>query len=406
MAGLNDDVDDGLETYLEPQDTNPNAAAAPAITLMNSTGKAVKSDNCPNKVKPSDLFGGPIVPNELPNLDAQFVIVTDTKNRISDNRSIKQSLSSSCSICKEDAKAVDVIAPGFINEERPLGFFTDTKSTLQLKETLNALDVQLEKDIEVLRNAVETVTKELVERFTASTKHMQECLTKLLVGYQPVLAKLVGVVDGSAEDKTALIELLDTLKRSRPRNTDDFISRFPQHANIETLMNLPDFWANTQIVVNSSDIGADKSKWFCFENEDYALQDTEPYLVKCDEKPKDLPNCYLLTVLQNGLSMNTIQYFQNLCQVASNMTSAMATSLTLIHELNTKELPTTKERIDYLTQIAAVNNKYAKQNIALLSFTGGYFDMLDSLFGLVLDMGNTNTAPMINLTQSTPQVGE
>ena len=104
--------------------------------------------------------------------------------------------------------------------------------------------------------------------------------------------------------------------------------------------------------------------------------------------------------------MNTIQYFQNLCQVASNMTSAMATSLTLIHELNTKELPTTKERIDYLTQIAAVNNKYAKQNIALLSFTGGYFDMLDSLFGPVLDMCNTNTAPMINLTQSTPQVGE
>ena len=129
MAGLNDDVDDGLEpTYVEPHDENPESSPAPNIILMNKVGKSSKADSDPNAVKPSQLFGGPIIPNELPNLNAEFAIITDTANTISDNRALKDSLKQSCSICKEDAQLVNGVVPDFINEDRPINTFTDTKS--------------------------------------------------------------------------------------------------------------------------------------------------------------------------------------------------------------------------------------------------------------------------------------
>ena len=110
----------------------------------------------------------------------------------------------------------------------------------------------------------------------------------------------------------------------------------------------------------------------------------------------------LLTVIRNGLDMQSLQYFKHLNQISHNITNAMGESLSLVGQLATKAEATPKERLDTLTQIAALNNRYAKHNIAMLSFTRMYFDMLDWLYASILAFGDRTPALSINLNQDTP----
>ena len=84
MSGLNDDVDEGLEPYVTPLDENPNQPDAPAINLVTKTTSPEPSDNDINAIPTRKIFGSPIVPNELPNLDAEFTIITDKENQVQD----------------------------------------------------------------------------------------------------------------------------------------------------------------------------------------------------------------------------------------------------------------------------------------------------------------------------------
>lgn len=393
MAGLNDDIDEGLDDINEPDLINPHTPAAPKTTLITKTGRAHPHDNDPNHIKPSMLFGGPIVPGELPNFDGDFIVITDTANRISDNQAIKQTLKSSCSVCKEDAQLVNEVVPGFINEKRPLGFFTQAKSQVQLNETLNALDAQAETDIETLKSAVEANTSNMIERFKASFKQVEDTLNKSLIKYQSTLAKLVLMVDGDDTERTDLAKAMKWLAKTTAHNCDDVLQEYPALEPLTLTMQLPNFWRNVGYVVKTPDRTPGAPKHFDILYKEHILQDTEPFLNPVEKGTSaDTEYFTLINVLYNGIDMYAIEYFNNLCQVAFNTTNAMGQSLAMIGELNKKEGATTKDKLDLLTQIASVNNKYANQNIAMLSFTKMYFDMVDSLFGFVMDLG---TAPAL-----------
>jgi hypothetical protein len=405
MAGLNDDVDDDLDPFVEPPDENPDSSPAPNIVLMNKTGRASKSDNDPNAIKPSQLFGGPIVPGELPNLKDQFLILTDTTNKISDNRALKQSLKESCSICKEDAQLVNGVVPGFISESRPLNTFTTSKSKVGLNETLNALDVQLEADVEQLRMAVEETTKTLIENFKRNNDHIDRCLTKALTSYQPVLAKMILLVDGG-DGADEVAQFLSVADNTYGFETDILSEKFPETKEYIGIINNVDFWKNASYVVrrNTSE-GTRPVNLFYYDDDVHELSETEPFFKRVDGDTHEIGSrnrVTLLTVIRNGLDMDSLQYFKHLNQISHNITNAMGESLSLVGQLATKAEATPKERLDTLTQIAALNNRYAKHNIALLSFTKMYFDALDWLYASILAFGGRTPALSINLNQDTP----
>ena len=100
MPGLNDDSDDELEGVTTTPDYNSDAAIAPPTILVNKVTAPDPTDNDINAVKTSELFGGPVVPNELPNLNSVFVITTDITNKATDLISLRDSINSNCAVCK------------------------------------------------------------------------------------------------------------------------------------------------------------------------------------------------------------------------------------------------------------------------------------------------------------------
>ena len=108
----------------------------------------------------------------------------------------------------------------------------------------------------------------------------------------------------------------------------------------------------------------------------------------------------MLDVIRNGLDMQSLQYFKQLNQVSHNITNAMGESLGLIGQLATKTEVTPKEKLDTLTQIAALNNKYARHNIELLSFTQRYFDVLDLLFETMMNFGKRSSSAVVDTTKN------
>lgn len=402
MAGLNDDVDDGLEpTYVEPHDENPESSPAPNIILMNKVGKSSKADSDPNAVKPSQLFGGPIIPNELPNLNAEFAIITDTANTISDNRALKDSLKQSCSICKEDAQLVNGVVPDFINEDRPINTFTDTKSKVGLKETLNALDTQFEVDVEKLRSAIETSTKTLIECFKRNNDNVDAVITQALTKYQPLLAKMIVLIDGGEGGD----ELATFLKLSNTVNNyelSEISEKFPEIAKDLTIITNVNFWSNAVAVVNRYPDSGSQVKYFVIDGERHTFSEKEPFLVQMGTTNPNrfTPRASLLDVIRNGLDMQSLQYFKQLNQVSHNITNAMGESLSLIGQLAAKTEVTPKEKLDTLTQIAALNNKYARHNIELLSFTQRYFDVLDLLFETMMNFGKRSSSAVVDTTKN------
>lgn len=157
MAGLNDDVEEGLlsleeiaelekdisDIHEEPN-VNPIQPQPDKIVLV-----ANDLDEQPEEIKePSaqELFGDSIIPGEVPNLNAEFEIVEQRRNALDDFKSVALDIESKQTVCQEDIKLLDSISPGFINEERPIGYFTKLPTKTYLKETLRDMKLHISKE--------------------------------------------------------------------------------------------------------------------------------------------------------------------------------------------------------------------------------------------------------------------
>lgn len=153
MAGLNDEADNlpvygddldqatPLPSFVDQPGTNPEVKPSEQTVLVTRVGSVL--DRLTPKEPPTaeQIFGDNIVLNELPNLNAKFVILKDEANRVSDINSFKNSITSKCAMCQEDARALDTITDGqFISPEKPIGYFTKDNSQTQYMETLKALN--------------------------------------------------------------------------------------------------------------------------------------------------------------------------------------------------------------------------------------------------------------------------
>lgn len=181
MSGLNFDVDEGLE-----DDT---------ILVANTDDNFTQPE-----VTNQDLFGVDVIDNEVPKFTAEFVINADRANKIADLEEVRTAIEAINGISKEDAELVDSLSPGFLNEDRPLGYFTDKKSGTQLKESMNTIDGALDKDLMILRAGIESFCMRAQETLGPVVASVEQKTTELVIQQQTHLIGLLNVFPGGCID--------------------------------------------------------------------------------------------------------------------------------------------------------------------------------------------------------------
>lgn len=177
---LNDDSGDDVtfdDLFGDPTKLNENQPIPPILAVVNSEQRV---DN----IKEESIFGEGIVKNELPNVAAIFIDDQQKTCSIANELlDIQSSLRKSNGICKEDAVVIDSLCTGFINEKKPLGFFTEDKTKTQLSATMQTLDkeidLQVAKAIENLNSFIDKVNELTLPRIKELEGETKERITLL-----------------------------------------------------------------------------------------------------------------------------------------------------------------------------------------------------------------------------------
>ena len=150
MAGLNDDVDEGLPALEEdvvdvneqtdiidiPTSNPSQPEPEPIILIANDTADELGFRE-PSTV---DLFGLGVIAGEVPNFKGEFEIIRQTRDSLVDFEEVSKNIHSKRSISQEDARLLDAIIPGFISEDRLLQYYTKEDSQTYLEESKVVMD--------------------------------------------------------------------------------------------------------------------------------------------------------------------------------------------------------------------------------------------------------------------------
>lgn len=406
---LNDDVEDGLEEITESPDINPDAPTPPPVILANKTEPPEPEDNDINNVPATRLFGSPIVPGELPNLDAEFIITTEITNKASDIANVQSAIGGHCSMCQEDALAVDSVVPGFINSDRPLGFFTENRTKTQLTQTMASLESAIDLQLIELKDACMKTTEKLVPIYREMHQKASENIQSVLVKYQFALGE-ISVGNASRNNSDALRSLLVELDNNIPRNycLGDSVGSGNFKSLLERVCLLANRLDNRRNIANlcyrfREDV---RKNAFGMCGLVYEIIEAEPYVVltSTEETAAAFDNSVSFSdLLYNGTDMVSINYLQGLLNLSVSFTEAMVRSAALMEEASKKPDLTAKQRLDFMTQIVSVNNTYARQCGSIFAFMNDYFEMFDSIVGTVLDVQSKNKPMEVNVTPKVEQ---
>lgn len=173
MAGLNDDVDDDLniQDLDNPDQPDPDLIQVSMVQELNVSDPVREPTN-------DELFGIGAVKGEVPNINVQLKLVQEKIDNALELIDIKSKCISVEAICAADAAIINSVSPGFLNENRPLGFFTQDPSRTMLNETLNAISTST--DTAVLKTSV--VLNEVLDTTIAAFE-------KVLKSYEGVVEK-------------------------------------------------------------------------------------------------------------------------------------------------------------------------------------------------------------------------
>ena len=194
-AGLDDDED------LEATVATTTFVAAQPYPDKNAGG---------NEPSPKALFGDNVKEGEVPELDAEFVILDEGVDRFYDIHEIKHRLGESNGIAKEDAQDINELIPGFISSRQPLAYFSQEKSRTQFKPAMEELNVALDGQLSALitsakalatgiQNAGDVYAKSLDGRFNEAYTAVNNATALLLqrYGLQGVSGMSYVFADGS-----------------------------------------------------------------------------------------------------------------------------------------------------------------------------------------------------------------
>lgn len=180
MAGLNDDVEEGLisledetdltivEDVLTPE-TNPSQPEPDKILFEIKDSADADTDKTPSV---NEIFGNGLVPGELPNLDVEFELIEQRRNTINDYEETSNIITGNKSISQEDARLLDSIVPGFINDDRPLGYFTKDSTKTFFNESVG-----------VMNNIIDTEKDKVNDLIKEHLNNLSQHYSTLITGY-------------------------------------------------------------------------------------------------------------------------------------------------------------------------------------------------------------------------------
>lgn len=154
MSGLNDEYELERSRLLKDSNTpDPDLLSADkeGVTLVTTYGQTLVPTLPENVPSIKDLFGDNVVPNELPKLQADIVLISQKENNISDVKEATEHLFSTNVICQEDVSFIDVFLPGFVSENNPLAYYTKSPSKTQYQQAVTKLESDIKtKETELI----------------------------------------------------------------------------------------------------------------------------------------------------------------------------------------------------------------------------------------------------------------
>ena len=202
MAGLNDDVEEGLvsleyetdltivEDVFTPE-INPSQPEPDEILFLRKDTADSVSERV---VSVTEIFGNGLVPGELPNLNAEFELIEQRRTTINDYEETSNIITGNKSISQEDAKLLDAIVPGFINDDRPLGYFTKDSTKTFFNESVGIMNktIDLEKD---------KVNELIKEHLNNLSQHYNTLITGFDVKLKPILVEQTKCIKNLLENE-------------------------------------------------------------------------------------------------------------------------------------------------------------------------------------------------------------
>lgn len=196
-----------MDSLFGQQDPNPEQPLTDFKLIVPATSGAAK-DVCER-----ELFGDTIVKNELPNLNAEFILnAEDVVASTRDLVDIRNSLAKASAVSREDAELIDSIAVGFINENKPIGLFTEDKSKTQFSQTMQTLDKEIDARIAILSNNITSVSEKISELTIPLLESLKVNVVDKMSDLQSEIQNLLVRASSSEErlDTVVFNTLLDT----------------------------------------------------------------------------------------------------------------------------------------------------------------------------------------------------
>ena len=173
--------------------TNPDLPVPEQIEITPSNDK----EHTP--IKTEQLFGQTNL-GELPNFNAVFKLsATNAVNQASDLIDAKKQINRTCSVCAEDIEAIDSISPGFINDKRPLGLFTQEKSKTQLNQTLLSLDKEIDARFSILSDSICNFSEQVKDRTQLVVNELESEVSDRIILTAQEIQKLVLTMSFSSD---------------------------------------------------------------------------------------------------------------------------------------------------------------------------------------------------------------
>lgn len=151
MAGLNDEyeaelaLDDSVpkvSDVVQPDPSSvqpgPNQPEAPKTTFL--LDMASKQPDQPEEIPTIEELFGDVVPGELPDLKAEFVLINQNDNAITDASQIRNEVVGRCSVCQEDISALDAVMPGVVKPSAPLAYYTKAPTLTRYDTVVKEVD--------------------------------------------------------------------------------------------------------------------------------------------------------------------------------------------------------------------------------------------------------------------------
>lgn len=367
--GLNDDVDEGLEITDAP-DFDPDLPIPKPVVIQPDISAV---DENP-VVTDQDLFGTDIVKNEVPNLNAKFLLTVEQSNRTLDLIEVKKVIQSSNGICKEDAELIESNAPGFINDKKPLGFFTETKSRTQFNESMNSLDQTIDSNLGTITQQAKDAATQSCSKLMPLLKDLPNKVTQVTSTLQNEISTLIDFVCAKGLDNGFAFgdgsTIRDVLYRPL-KNGGEPEDIEHSDADIKlALKNIIAFAVNPSCYNNMLclflpmiDPGNEKTIFSAGTSYSfYEVSGKAPYLAVPDkeEQRKLQVNLTIYETLTCAVDASALESIKRLLGACTNIMGDVGTS---VEEINTISAEDTADHSSKLNRIVAINGANTKNTL-------------------------------------------